>query len=225
MSSLYASVLPFALGAAISPTLLTIELLILSGKAHPKSRAWFFVIGATTVLLIFGLVCVFVLRKSPDADGGPVNPWTIIIEALIVLLLVFLGIRQLRPAKTAGERHHSSVKDKLATAKLPFFLGVGAVAMLTNFSTLVLYLPAVHVITRSTDPAATKLTAGLMLFVITVLPFWLPVLAMTILGHRSDAFLAKVNAWATKYQRQVNAGICFVFAAIIAFSLVQKLLA
>jgi hypothetical protein len=32
MSSLYASVLPLALGAAISPAVLTIELLILSGK-------------------------------------------------------------------------------------------------------------------------------------------------------------------------------------------------
>jgi len=225
VTSLYANVLPFALGAAISPTLLTLELLILSGKTQPKARAWFYVIGATAILLLFGLLCVFVLRKSPDADGGPVNPWTIVIEAVIILLLAALGVRQLRPAKTAGEKHHSSVKDKLATAKLPFFLGVGAVAMLSNFSTLVLYLPAVHVITRSTDPASVKFGAGIMLFVITILPFWLPVLAVTVLGHRSDAFLATVNAWTTKYQRQVNAGICFVFAAIIAVSLVQKLLA
>ena len=225
MTGLYASVLPFALGAAVSPTLLTIELLILSGRNQPKARAWCFVIGATVVLVAFGVLCAFVLRRSPDANGGPVNPWTIVIEGVILLLLVLLGVRQLRPAKTAGEKRHSSVKDKLATAKLPFFLGVGALAMLTNFSTLVLYLPAVHVITRSTDADTAKVTAGLMLLVITVLPFWLPVLAVTILGHRSDALLAKVNGWATRYQRQVNAGICFVFAAIIAVSIVQKLLA
>jgi hypothetical protein len=39
MSSLDVEVLPFALGAAISPGVLTFELLMLSGKAQPKLRA------------------------------------------------------------------------------------------------------------------------------------------------------------------------------------------
>jgi hypothetical protein len=128
-----------------------------------------------------------------------------------------------RPAKTPGEQHQSRVQKELQTAKLPFLLGVGAVAMLTSFSTLALYLPAVHVITRSTDDSATKIAAGAMLFVITVLPFWIPVLAVSLVGHRSDAFLAKVNGLVTRHSRQINAGICFVFAALIALSLIQQL--
>jgi hypothetical protein len=223
MDSLYASVLPFALGAAVSPTLLTIELLILSGKTKPKARAWFFVLGASATLLAFAILCATVLSRAGDANGGPVNPWTVAIEGFVVVLLIAVGIRQLRPKKTPGEQHQSRVKSRLATASLPFFFGVGAVAMIANFSTLVLYLPATHVITRSTAPESTKVAASLMLFVITILPFWIPVLSVTIVGHRSDAFLAKVNALATRYSRQVNAGVCFLFAAIIAVSLFQHL--
>jgi hypothetical protein len=223
VSGLYASVLPFALGAAVSPTLLTVELLILSGKTQPKARALFFAIGASIVLLVFALLCATVLRQSADANGGPVNPWSIVIKSIIVMLLLALGIRQLRPGKTAGEQHQSRVQSMLQTAKLPLFLGVGAMAMLTNFSTLVLYLPAVHAITRSTDPISTKVGAATMLFVITILPFWLPVLAVMIVGHRSDAFLTKVNGLAIRHSRQINAGICFVFAVLVAVSVVQQL--
>jgi hypothetical protein len=222
VSSLYASVLPFALGAAVSPTLLTLEFLILAGKAQPKVRAWFFVIGASVVLVAFGLVCVSVLGKASDANGGPVSPWTIAIDAIVILLLVALGIRELRHKKPATEQP-SRLRRYAATAKAPVFLGVGALAMLGNFSTLVLYIPAVHIITRSSDSTSTKVGAGVMLLVITLLPLWLPVLAVSIVGHRSDPLLAKVNAFTTKYQRQVNAGICFVFAAIVAVDLLQKL--
>jgi hypothetical protein len=108
--------------------------------------------------------CASIRAGCGDANEGPVNPWSIVIKAIVVSLLLELGIRQLRPAKP------------------PFFLGVGAVAMLMDFSTLVLYLTAVHVIRRSTDESATKLAAGAMLFAITVLPFWLSVLAVSLVA-------------------------------------------
>jgi hypothetical protein len=222
VSSLYAQVLPFALGAAVSPTLLTLEFLILAGKVQPKVRAWFFVVGATVVLIAFALLCVSVLSKAGDANGGPVNPWTIVIDGVVILLLGALGIRELRHKKPA-DAEPSKLRRRMATAKAPVFFGIGALAMMGNFSTLVLYIPAVHIITRSTDQTSAKVGTGLMLLVITLLPLWLPVLAVSIVGHRSDALLAKVNVFTTKYQRQVNAGICFVFAAIVAVDLVQKL--
>jgi hypothetical protein len=220
--SLYASVLPYALGAAVSPTLLTIELLILSGKRHPKARAWSFVLGASLALLAFAALCLTVLRQSPDANGGPVNPWSIVVKGLIVVLLLVLGVRALRPGRTAGEQHQTRVQAMLQSARTPAFVGVGAVAMATNFSTLVLYVPAIHEITRSTVELVTKLGAGLMLFVITVLPLYLPVAAVTVVGHRSDALLAKVNGITTRHSRQISAGICFVFAALVAFSAVRE---
>jgi len=215
-------VLPFALGAAVSPTLLTLELLILAGKVQPKVRAWFFVIGATVALDAFAALCVSVLGNASDADGGPVSPWTIAIDAVVIVLLVALGIRELRHRKLATDQP-SRLRQRISTAKAPVFLGIGALAMLGNFSTLVLYIPAVHIITRSTDAASTKVGAGLMLLFITLLPLWLPVLAVSLVGHRSDPLLAKVNGFTTRYQQQVNAGICFVFAAIVAVDLVQKL--
>lgn len=223
MSSLLLSVLPFALGAAVSPTLLTLELLILTGRTHRKSRAWMFVIGASVTIFAFGLLAATVFRSVGDPSTTP-NPWSVAIKVLAALVLLVLGIRQLRPARTAGEKHHSRVADRMQNAKAPFFLGIGVVGMLVNFSTLVLYLPAVHLIVHSGEPTADRWAAGLMLWVITITPIVVPVLAVTIVGHRSDALLARLNTWTTQHSRQINAGICFLFTALLGVSAVKELL-
>jgi hypothetical protein len=64
-----------------------------------------------------------------------------------------------------------------------------------------------------------------MLLLIEITPILLPVLAVTVVGHRSDALLARVNGFATRHSRQINAAICLVFAALIAYSAVKETLA
>lgn len=224
MSGLLLTVLPFALGAAVSPTLLTLELLILTGRTNRKSRAWMFVIGASATILVFGIVAATLLRNVGDATASPPDPWSIGIKGVIAAVLLGLGIRQLRPGKTAGEKHHGKTAQRMQTAKAPFFLVVGVVGMLVNFSTLVLYLPAIHLIVHSDDPVSTKWAAGLMLWGITILPIVVPVLAVSIVGQRSDPLLARLNSWTTGHSRQINAGLCFLFAALLAYSAVKEAL-
>lgn len=211
------SVIPFALGASISPAALTVELLILTGKNKPKARAWFYLAGVGAVLGIFALLALTILRNLSDANGGPVNPTTIVVKLLLGVLLAGLGARQLHPAKTQGEKQQSKVEKALATAPLPFFAGIGAIAMLTNFSTLLLFLPGMHEITRSSDTMGMKMIAGAVLFGITMTPLLLPALAVTTLGHKSDSVLASLSGYVAKFSRQINAGICFAFAAILLF--------
>ena len=181
-------------------------------------------IGAVFVLLAFSLLAVTVMRNVTQTSGEPPNPWSIAAKSLIAFALLALALRQLHPKKTVGEAHQSRVATKMATAKLPFFLLVGMIAMLSNLSTLVLYIPAIHVITHSTADDATKWGVAVMLLAITSAPFVLPVLAVTIVGHRSDALLARVNGFTTRHSRQINASICFVFAALLGYSAVKELL-
>lgn len=223
MSRLLVSVLPFALGAAVSPTLLTLELLILTGPVKRKMRSWMFVLGAAVTIFLFGVFAATALQRAGD-ESPSVSPWTIAVEALVALALLALGVRQLLPARTAAERHHSSVANRIQSARTPVFFVVGVVAMLANFSTLVLYLPAVHIIVHSDATSGERWTAALLLWIITILPLILPVLAVSIVGHRSDALLARLNSWTTRHSRQINAGLCLLFAALIGYSAVKDLL-
>ena len=221
MPSLVLAIIPFGLGAAINPTALTVELLILTGKRQPKARAWAYVLGFTVVLI--GFIALFVTllgRFTPPAQTGRSLVATVIDIALVALLLG-LGIRQLRPAKTTAERHQSRVAARLQSGGLPTYVVVGMVAMLTDFTTLVFLLPAAHEVARSTDPWEVKQLALLVLVVIALIPLLLPALGLTLLGRRADAFLARTNAFVTRYPRQINAGVCFFIGALVAYNAIK----
>ncbi len=51
MSDLLSKVVPLALGSAVSPTILALSLLILSGKNHPRLRCTAYAGGATLALM------------------------------------------------------------------------------------------------------------------------------------------------------------------------------
>ena len=57
--------------------------------------------------------------------------------------------------------------------KLAMYLGVGVVGMLTDVSSLVLFIPALHDITRATDAAAAQVAAFALLYLLTLLPLLL----------------------------------------------------
>ena len=58
--------------------------------------------------------------------------------------------------------------------------------MLLNFSTLVLFIPALHLITRSSATGVDKAVVGVVLVMVTLLPVLLPVGLVTVLGRRAD---------------------------------------
>ena len=216
MPPLILEILPLALGAAVSPTVLMIELLILSGANRPKARAWAFVAGLTVILIAVVVLFLTLLSRTSAGANGPSVPVRIVDGAAALLLLV-VGIRNLLPSKTQGEKQKSKVASRLETAPLPFYAGVGVVTMLTNASTLILLAPACHDIARSDATTSVKTAATVVLVVIVMLPFVLPVTAVTVLGHRADGVLGYMNRFVSGHSRQLNAGICFVLAALLAW--------
>ncbi len=48
--------------------------------------------------------------------------------------------------------------------------------------------------------------------------FVLPVLVVSVVGHRSDALLDRLNGAITRHSRLISAIICFVFAGLLLYS-------
>lgn len=216
MPELLVHVLPFALGAAISPTVWAIELLILTGKQHAKARAWSFVGGFAVVLVVVLLVFTTLLRNLTTSGGGP-SPLSRGLDVAFALLLIGAGLRQLHPSKTSGEKQQSKLQQRLATGGLATYAVIGMIAMLTDASTIIMLLPGTHEIARSDASADIVLAAEVMLFVIVMIPILLPVGLLTIAGHRADTFLVSVNTWVTKHQRLINALVCFLIGALVGY--------
>lgn len=221
MGSLLAIVVPLALGAAISPTLFALEVLVLSGRHHPVARAWALAGGAAAILIAFSALGLTLLqnlhsghnRSSVDAS----------IDLAAGVLLTLLAARALHPRKTAAESHHDRTRRRLADMPTILFVGVGGLGMLVNFSTLLLFLPALHEISRSSVSLAGKGATWLILVVITLLPVLIPVTLVVILGPRASPLLGRLNTFVGGHSRQITVTIEVLFAVVLIWKGIAEL--
>jgi hypothetical protein len=89
--------------------------------------------------------------------------------------------------------------------------------MVVNFSTLLLFLPALHEITRSSADLVARGLAFALLFVITLLPVLVPVGLVTILGERADPALEATHAFVNRHARQIGIVIEGAFALYLVW--------
>jgi hypothetical protein len=213
--SLVVSIVPFAIGAATNPAALAIELLILSGANRAKARTWAYLFGFVVGLLIFTTIAFLLLGRMSDAGSGQPSVASRIISAVIAVALLALGIKTLIPKK--GPKKPSKFAARIAAAKTPAFFGIGLLAMITDASSMILLLPALHEISLANDVVGVKFLATAVLLLIMLLPLVLPVLAVTVLRHRADSVLAKVNGFVSRHQSTINGIVIIVIALLVGY--------
>lgn len=221
MSSLLAIVVPLALGAAISPTLFALEVLVLSGRHHPVARAWAVTGGATIVLIAFSALGLTLLKNLHSGHNH--SPADASIDLAAGVLLTLLAARALHPRKTAAESHNDRTQKRLSDRPTILFAGVGALGMLLNFSTLLLFLPALHEISRSSVSLADKAVTWLILVVITLLPVLIPITLVMVMGPRASPLLDRLHTFVGRHSRQITVTIELLFAVVLIWKGIAKL--
>jgi hypothetical protein len=217
VADLLTEVVPLALGAAIAPTILTLELLALGTDVAPKRRGWAMAIGYLAGLLAWAFVALALTRHTGGADTEP--EWTAYLRLAAAAALIIAGVLTLvRGPSGRATRQLSPPKPDLAA-----FFGVGAVVMLTNLTTLALFIPSVHLIGASDVAIEGRAAALAIVVLITMLPAVLPPLAVTLVGEPAQRVLARLNAWLVRHSRAVGAVVCFGFAILLAVQGVEQL--
>jgi hypothetical protein len=215
MGSLLVAVLPLALGAAVSPTLLAMQLLVLTGTTHRLGRAWALALGAALVLGAFAVVCVTALQRVRPRHAHHTSATDAAVLLASGALLGLLALRSLVRRPTLGERQPSRIAQRLSTASTGWYVWVGAFGMVVNFSTLLLVLPAVHEITHSAAATGTKVAVFVILYVIVLLPVLVPVVLVTVLGSGADRALDATHAWISAHTRTIGVVIEVGFAVYL----------
>ena len=223
MGSLLVAVLPLALGAAVSPTLLAVQLLVLTGTTHRLARAWALTLGAALVLAAFSILCVTALQRIRPHHPSHRSATDAAVLLVSGALLGLLALRAMIRRPTAGEQQPSKIAGRLDTASTGWFVGVGALGMVVNFSTLLLVLPAMHEITHSTASVASKVAVYAVLYVIVLLPVLVPVLLVAVLGSGADRLLDATHTWVGAHSRTIGVVIEVVFAVYLVIKGVRAL--
>jgi hypothetical protein len=214
----FAAALPLALAAAVSPGLLAIVLLILASDNRPKARAWSYLLGVVTVIVVVTLLGIVTLRTVLDAFGSMPPMRSAVIKTVLALVLFGLGWQYWRRPEAWSQGQRPWLLERLRTAGPALFYALGVATMSTNWSTLLLYLAALELVSDGTSSATLKLLSSCVVFLITIAPLLLPVAAVSLSGHRADRLLSVLGDFTNRHSRLLVVGIYFVLATVIAAS-------
>ena len=193
--------------AAISPTALLLAAVYL-GSARPRTTILLYLVGATVMSIIMGVVVLVILRA-----GGFSLPrhrtiryeLRLFLGILILLAGLFVARRKPRPRPGASG---SPAKGKGIVARLmadpaPYTAFLAGILV---FAPSMSFIAAVQVI--ATAQADLELTvAGLALIVfINVSLVWLPLLAFLIAPEPTTRHLSAFNGWLRRNGRMILAG-------------------
>lgn len=213
MSHLLSNVLPVALGSAVSPTMLALALLVLSGGSHPRARCTAYAAGAALVLIVVGLLALFVFDRTvaPDSGGSHSSP-SALVDLAIGLVLIALGLRLTRSRTDKRER---GPRTAPTGTKLGRFFALGLGGMLVNFTTLALFLDGTKEIARADITTGAELAALAFVIFVPMLPVLVPLTLYSVAPRRAASILAPVDGFAERHSRTIAIAMTLGFGVYL----------
>lgn len=213
MGQLLSKVIPLSVGAAFSPTVLALELLILSGK-RSRGRATAFLCGVLVVfaaLTALGLVLSHTTSTSP-AQESITKTVDVVAGSLLLLLALGTVLRSLvhDSVPPVGGDSNDTRDPGLASA---FLLGIAI--MVTNFSTILLYLPAMRSISAASISDENKVLAVALAFLITSAPILLIYGFAVGFPKIATPPLATLRAWIDRHQKAIGISVELIFGVYL----------
>lgn len=218
MTDLLVKVLPLALGAAISPAVLIVAVLLLASPRSPRIRTALFCLGGAVTLIAIGIVGLAVLGATEPDPGhtDTVGAW---VDTVAGVTLVVLGARLLLVRhRTAGERHgHDAERTQAGGRPVWTAFPIGVVMMLTNSSSLALYVPILKDLSRADVSGPGRIGALAIVDLVILLPALVPLVLTIVAPGPAGRALTKVRDVATRYARALSGAVFLVLGIYLAW--------
>jgi hypothetical protein len=220
MNELLASVIPLSIGAAFSPTVLVLIIVILGGKTAPRVRAALIVLGMAITLVFIGLAAGSMAQAVKSAGSQWKIDW---LDIALGLVLLGLGVKKLITKPKPDSAPSRFAKQTGSGVKPVRFLIVGVLAMATDFSSIVLFVPAVRDIVAASLSLPVKIMVGSMPFIAVLLPAIVPLLAAVLAPETADRVLSNIHGWLGRHSRAISVSLAFIFGAYLLLKGASKL--
>lgn len=217
MGELLSKIIPLSLGAAVSPTVLIVILLVLSGR-RAVVRGAAFLCGVLVVL--GGLTALGLLISHSSHESTTQIEITHAVDVVAGVLLLLLALGTVLKSVTADRDGPAAMPTEpepdpqRGSGVFSAFL-IGMAMMVSNFSTILLYLPAMRTISASTVATADKVVAVLIAFVITSLPATVPFAMRVGFPVASARVLERMRAFTQRHAKQISVGVEVIFGVYL----------
>lgn len=216
MWALLVTVLPLGLAAAVTPTLFALQVLVVSGPRW-KRRTLAVGLGTGVVFIVLFALILVGFSQLPDAGSGTTTRTEYWVELVCGLLAIAAAVWMMRPHPRADAALEKKVEGYANHAHAWVFAGLAAYMTVTDFSSLVLVVPALHDVTASSAGLVGQALVVVFLLGCVMLPVWSPPLAVRLLGDTGVRMLHRVYSALMGHQVEVMGAVAALVGVVLAW--------
>ena len=203
-------VIPLGIAAAITPGLIGLQIIVVSGpKWKARALAVFFA-NALAFSIVAGLLLLG-LAQLPDAGTGNHDDSYPVIRIIAAAILFLTAIFFLIPHPELLAKSQSALQAVEGKAKPWEFAALAFYFSITDLSSFAVMAPALHDITVSSADLIFQALFVLIFFVLALMATWTPPAIRILLGSRAEGVLSPIYSFVMNRQFQILAAMCVVF--------------
>jgi hypothetical protein len=198
MIELLLRVLPLALGAAITPSLFAVQLLIVSNDPW-RARALAAFLGSACAFGIAVTVLLLGFAQLPVSGGGT-DSLDGVIRLIAAVLFGAATIYFFVPHPGIQSKVQASIERRVTRAKAIDFFGITFVLSIKDFSSFILIVAAMHDIAVASVDWPYKAVVILLVFSMALSTVIIPPLMRTTLGTPGKTLLTRIYTLTMEHQ-------------------------
>ncbi len=192
MLPLIATVVPLGLAAAIHPTIIAIQLLLVS-QPHWWPRARAFAMGAALPLVIFGAAAFLGFAQLHSAKPEELDVLGVSLRTIIGAAFLGGSAWLLWAHPRLQQRTADFVTEKVRSAAPRDFFILGLVINGKSITSYALLVPALHDISVEAHSLPISVIALVVLYALALCGLWLPMVLAASLGHQGAQRLQRMS--------------------------------
>jgi threonine/homoserine/homoserine lactone efflux protein len=205
MGKLIPQVIVAGLAASVSPVAIMLLISVMLQK-HARRNSLLFLAGFTLVLITIGVLGVALFHTTPTGKTSHVDYWIDIALGVLCLAAIPLS---LRPRKKTAKRAEAA---DMSAAKA---FVIGAIAMLINSSTIVIYIAGAHLISAAKVSTSDTVLALVIMTFMTLLTLIVPIALYFLLPEKSEKILNGLKGWLIRHNKVIGVGLLLVIGGYL----------
>lgn len=208
-------VIPLAIGASFTPSLLGLQLLSTSSSKWIRRS----IAVATGSGSAFLLACILLTAgfaslpkpapHSPDIIGGIVwSTATVVLTGIAVWLFI--------PHPDLAKKAEQGLTSRIAKAKTVTFFAFAFALSIKDITSFAMLVPAIHDVTAADVPWWLQLPTVLLVYIVAMVPVLLPPLWRLFRGEKGNVQLTNLFRFTMDHQFQILGVIAAIFAIYCA---------
>jgi hypothetical protein len=207
-------VIPLGIAAAITPGLIALQIIVVSGPQWGKRALAVFIANAVAFAIV-GALLLFGLAQLPDAGTGKHDYSFPLIRIIAAVILFLIAIFFLLPHPQLLAKSKGLLQGVEGRAKPWEFAALAFYFSITDVSSFAVMAPAFHNVTVSSADLIIQALFVALFFVLALMATWAPPVLRVVLGSRAVRVLNGIYSFVINRQFQILAAMCAGFGVYL----------